>query len=123
MQPTIAQSSTGAELISANDGAKDIVWGRQFLEECHFPQIDPTILGHDNAGSIAISENDTIAKANRHLDVKLLWLRELITNKVIGMKYIKSSEMIADAFTKILPRPKFEEFRKLIGILPLSTIY
>ena len=122
MQPTIAQSSTGAELISANDGAKDIVWARQFLQECNFPQLHPTILSHDNAGSIAISENDTLAKVNRHLDVKLLWLRELVANNIIGMKYVKSSEMIADALTKILPRPPFERFRQLIGITPLSTI-
>jgi hypothetical protein len=107
-QNTIALSSNQAELIASNECAKDIMWARQFLTEIGFNQQDATELHCDNMGAIAISTNDTLSKSSRHLDIKLLWLRELIGRNEIRTKYCPTSEMIADILTKPLPRPAFE---------------
>jgi hypothetical protein len=122
LQPTIAQSSTEAELISHNLGAKQIITHRQFLSELGLPQLLPTILRADNTGAIAISENDTISRDSRHLSIKLLWLRELIASQTLSLDFCPTKDMIADILTKILPRPLFERFRTLLGVYPLSAL-
>jgi hypothetical protein len=123
LQPTIAQSSTEAELISHNLGAKQLLTHRQFLSEIGLPQLLPTVLRADNTGAIAISENDTISRDSRHLSIKLLWLRELIASKTLSLAFCPTKDMIADILTKVLSRPLFERFRNLLGVYSLSALH
>ena len=119
LQSTVHQATSHAELDAANAGCRDIIFARQFLDELGIPYNQPT-LHSDNTGAQAIAENDTLAKGSRHLDIKLFWIRELISKNLLKMEHCPSNEMIADILTKNLPRPLFERFRPLLGVQLLS---
>ena len=121
LQPTIAQSSTEAEIQACNEGARDLVWGRNFLKEIGIQQSHPSILFNDNQGALAISDNDMINRRSRHMDIKYLWVRDLQKHGIIGTSYCHTTNMIADILTKPLARPLFERLRTLLGVISLST--
>ena len=120
MSKTIAQNTAEAETQSGNESAKDIVAMSQFLMELNVPFLVP-ILKIDNQSAKAIAENDTLAKASRHMDIKLLWLRELVARNQLTLEYCPTRDMIADILTKPLPRPAFERLRPLLGVVPFDS--
>ena len=122
LQSTVHQATSHAELDAANAGGRDIIFARQFLDELSIPYSQP-LLKSDNTGAQAIAENDTLAKGSRHLDIKLFWLRELISKNLLTMEHCPSNQMIADILTKNLPRPLFERFRPLLGVQSLSEFH
>jgi hypothetical protein len=42
----------------------------------------------------------------KHVDIHQHWLRQEVQNKHIGVKWIKSEDMVADGLTKALPKEK-----------------
>ena len=46
----------------------------------------------------------------KHIDIHSHWLRQEVQKGVILLKYKKSSLIVADGFTKELPRQKYEAF-------------
>jgi len=53
----------------------------------------------------------------KHIDVRYHHLRDLVERHVIELTYCETDKMIADALTKPLPRPKFEELRAAMGLV------
>ena len=77
-------------------------------------QIDcssPTIIHEDNQGTIAMSKNPVLHKRTKHIDIKFHFVGEKIQDKTIELKYCPTHEMVADIFTKPLPRRQFESLR------------
>jgi hypothetical protein len=56
----------------------------------------------------------------RHILVKIHFLRELVTSAKISVDYVSTNEMIADMFTKQLPRQRFVENRSELGLTRVS---
>ncbi len=67
----------------------------------------PTTIQEDNQGTIAMSKNPVSHKRTKHIDIKFHFVREKIQDKTIELKYRPKHEMIADIFTKPLPRGQF----------------
>ena len=71
----------------------------------------------DNQAAIRIAESQTISERTRHIHNKDMFARELVRQKKMIIKYIKSSENLADFFTKILPVSTFRTMRdRIMGI-------
>ena len=119
LQDVIHQATSHAELDAANSGGRDITFIRQWLTELDIPFDTPT-LHSDNTGAIAIAENDTLAKSSRHLDIKLFWLRDQVTNGILKMTHCTTKDMLADILTKPLPRVQFLKLRSLLGVSSLT---
>ncbi|MCP3667059.1 MAG: DDE-type integrase/transposase/recombinase [Gammaproteobacteria bacterium] len=123
-QRTVALSSTESEYISASAAAQEAVWLRKLLAGLHvsatgkqsegFDLGIPTILLADNKGAIKLSKNQSVHGRSKHVDVKYHYLRQLVTEGQIALKYVSTNENWADVLTKPLPRVKFDNFRDLI---------
>jgi hypothetical protein len=50
------------------------------------------------------------------MEIQREWQREVQDNRTVKLKYIPTTEQIADGFTKPLARERFEWFRKGLGI-------
>ena len=56
----------------------------------------------------------------KHIVIKYHYVRELVEEKQVKMKYINLEEQIADIFTKPLPKDTFEYLRGKLGVMTLS---
>ena len=105
-QSTVASSSTEAEYIATSHGAKQAVWLRQLLVYAGIVGEPPpsTTLYVDNMGAISLTKEPRFHSRTRHIPVHFHFVRELVDDHTLTIQYIPTSDMLADGFTKPLPR-------------------
>jgi hypothetical protein len=72
---------------------------------------------YENTSSISVSKNPVLHSKTKHIPIKYHFLREQVTNRVIQLNYIPSTEKIADIFTKPLAMTPFGYLRKKLGVI------
>ena len=113
-QHSIAMSSTEAEIMAASLAALEAVFLRGLLKWLLCPQEDPTPLGVDNQGAVALSQSYISNSNTKHIERRHLKIRELVDEMVVRPEFVPTDKNPADIFTKPLGRRKFEKYRKMI---------
>ncbi|KAJ0530675.1 putative RNA-directed DNA polymerase [Helianthus annuus] len=128
-QTLTATSSNHAELIALYEAGRECVWLRSMIthiqEACGLEQIkkEPTIIYEDNAACIAqIKEGYIKGDRTKHISPKFFSTYDLQKEGEIDVCQIKSSENLADLFTKSLPRNSFEQLSHKIGLRRLKDV-
>ncbi|PLW11121.1 hypothetical protein PCASD_23835 [Puccinia coronata f. sp. avenae] len=106
-QPTVSLSSTEAEYKALADACKDIVWFQSLLAEILNDAADVTTTVHvDNRGAIdlALSQVSQNGFRTKHMDLRLHFVRDLISTKVLKITFVPSHKNIADFLTKPVGR-------------------
>ena len=52
----------------------------------------------------------------KHIDIQHHFIHEFIASKEVNLRYVSTKDMLADMFTKQLPREAFEQFRDILGV-------
>ena len=117
-QATVALSSTEAEYMALTHATKETVWLRALLGELGFHQGDPSTIFEDNQSCIALARNPVHHARTKHIDIRHHYIREKLESGEVTLRYVNTKEMVADAFTKPLPKPQFEF---LVGLMNLCT--
>ncbi|PPR03037.1 hypothetical protein CVT24_012297 [Panaeolus cyanescens] len=129
-QSLVTTSSTESEYVALTHACKEVIWLRGLMSEVlagvglshHVKdELKPTLLYCDNQGAIALSENPVYHARTKHIDIHFHFVRQSITTGDVKVEHIRTANMIADIFTKPLARVKFDEFRKLLGVLEVKT--
>jgi hypothetical protein len=122
-QPTVAKSSAEAEYVAAAVAGSEIVWLRRFLGDIGHNRHESTALYVDNQSAIAmITGTRGTDERRKHIDVKHHYIKELVENGVINVKWIPSGENIADMFTKALGIKVYVNLRdKMMGCVQPAT--
>ncbi|PLW52334.1 hypothetical protein PCASD_00111 [Puccinia coronata f. sp. avenae] len=106
-QPTVSLSSTEAEYKALSDACKEIVWVRNITQEI-FPSLShqSTSVFVDNRGAIdlALSQMSQNSFRTKHMDLRLHFVRELVTDKTVQLRYVSTQRNIADFLTKPVGR-------------------
>ena len=113
-QSIVTLSSTEAEYVGMTMTAIELIW---LIEILKFMQILPKeqiLLFVDNQSAMKIAWNPKQHGRTKHIDVRMHFIREKISEGFFNLRYIKSEEMLADMLTKNLGRTKFEKFRNMI---------
>ena len=113
-QPNVATSSCHAEIIAASEAAKEAKFYREFADELGFKQTKPTEMYVDNTATVDLAYNPEFHNRTKHIDRRHFYVRELVEDHVIQVKYVNSSDNLADFFTKPLPAKSFFKLRDII---------
>eukprot|EP00833_Pecoramyces_ruminatium_P011916 jgi/Orpsp1_1/1185948/evm.model.c7180000096179.1 len=101
LQHCISISTAESEYYSLNECALKCLWLMNLLNELGL-DINCITINIDNKAAIYNSKNETINPKSRHIDLRYHKIRELIKEKKINLKYIKSQFNLADGLTKYL---------------------
>lgn len=112
-QPTVSLSSTEAELISLCTAAKEGLWLTNLLNEL---SVANTSFMEDNIPCIRIAEEPRSHQRMKHLDLKYLFIRELIAEGKLQLRHISTNDQPADAFTKGLPKLQHRKLMNLLNV-------
>ena len=80
----------------------------QTLADLDVKYSEPIPIYCDNTSAISVSKNPVLHSKTKHIPIKYHFLREQVSNKVVQLNFIPSTEQIVDIFTKPLPKAQFE---------------
>ena len=128
-QTLVATSTNHSEIISLYEAGRECVWLRSVIAHiqgsCGLkPVVDsPTIIYEDNAACIAQVKGGYIkGDKTKHISPKFFYTHELQENRQVDVKQIRSTENLADLFTKSLPTSTFEKLVYGIGMRRASKM-
>lgn len=115
-QKTVSLSSAEAEYIAATDAACEAVWLRRILSDVEQKQEAPTTIFCDNNSTIAMTKNPVFHARTKHIELRHHFIRDLVSDKKIQLKFINTNEQLADGFTKAVSSGKIEQLRNHVRI-------
>jgi hypothetical protein len=116
-QGPISLSTTEAEYIVAATCCSQVLWMIQTLADLEVKYTAPIPIHCDNTSAISVSKNPVLYSKTKHIPIKYYFLREQVTNQIVQVHYIPTSEQIADIFTKPLAKTLFEYLRQKLGVI------
>ena len=116
LQPTVALSTAEAETMAGVEAVKQVMYLRLFLQELGCEQHGPSMVYEDNNAAISIAHGKEQSKRSKHYQVKVHFLNEAHQNGVFAYEKVPTKLMLADTFTKALPREDFCRYRDWMGV-------
>lgn len=117
LQHCVAQSTTESEYVAASEATKELVWLKRLFSELMPKIMDGEIdFFMDNISAIRLVKNPEFHKRTKHIDVRYHFIRQKFEEGAFDLQHVSTKEMIADVFTKALPRERFEFLRALMGL-------
>ena len=102
-QATVALSTAEAEYIALGSATQEAIWLHQLLRIDTKGSIE---ILEDNQSAIAMAKNSVAHKRTKHIDIKHDFIRETVQAGTINLSYCPTADMLADIFTKQLPRTR-----------------
>eukprot|EP00253_Pinus_taeda_P015569 PITA_15569 len=115
-QAAISLSSAEAEYCGAVEASKEALWLCQILSEFGFQQQHPTTLWCDNQCAIQLCKDPVQHQRNKHIELRMHFIRKLIHDHVLEVKYCSTDDQVADIFTTALTEAKFTKLRFMVGV-------
>ena len=130
MKQTIAATSSNhSEILAIHEASRECVWLRSVIqhikEDCGLSsgKEAPTALYEDNSACIAqLKEGYIKGDRTKHILPKFFFTHDLQKNGDIKVLQIRSSENLADLFTKALPTATFKKLVYSIGLRRLRDL-
>jgi Reverse transcriptase (RNA-dependent DNA polymerase) len=117
---SVARSTAEAEYIALSDATKQAMWTRKIVamtegqEEIEVGSV-PILFG-DNKGAIQLTRGLSNTSKIKHVDTAFHHVVDEVKQGSVKIYWIPGKKMLADGFTKALPRDAFERNREAIGI-------
>jgi hypothetical protein len=112
-QSTVALSSTEAEYHSLSDCAQESIFTQNLLREVMNMNL-PAIIYEDNLGAIYLTKNQQVSTRTKHIDIRHHFLRDLVQDKRIEIRFIRSENNSSDITTKNTPQALHNEHTNMI---------
>jgi hypothetical protein len=112
-----------AELHALNAETKTAMYVRNFFNSIIAGLVSkPVRLQEDNQAVIKFSGRQQVSPRTRHLGAQENYVRDVLETKFAELSYVNTDDNTCDIGTKALARPKFEAFRRALGIISLSEL-
>lgn len=121
-QTCITHSTMESEFIALAAAGKEVEWLRNLLLDIElWPQPMPSIsLYCDNEATLSRTYNKIYNGKSRHISLRHEYVRQLITDGVINIIYVRSNSNLADPLTKGLSRDLVRSTSSGMGLKPFS---
>ena len=121
-QTCIARSTMESEFIALDKAAEEADWLRGFLDGIpNWEKPVPPITIHcDSQSAIGRANSKLYNGKSRHIRRRHKTVRHLLSNGVITIDYVKSTDNIADPLTKGLPKEKANILSMGMGLRPIN---
>jgi histone deacetylase 1/2 len=110
-QPTVSRSSTEAEYKALANGAAEAIWIESLLKELGVTRQRTPILWCDNLGATYLTANPVFHARTKHIEIDFHFMRERVAAKELDVKFISSSDQLADVFTIPATRQMLDRFK------------
>ena len=98
-QNVVAMSSMESEFIALCEAAKEALFLRKLLTESSGIS-PPVLIYEDNQSAIALAKSESLHQRSKHMDIRFNFLKDLVQNDQILIKFMPTEEMTADILTK-----------------------
>ena len=117
-QRVTSTSSTEAEYRAMSECAKEALWLGQILTAFAVPH-RPFLIKGDNKGAIHAVSNHTVTQHTKHIELHVQFMRERVETGELQFRHVRGKLNPADVLTKALGRVKLQQYRELLGVVPL----
>ena len=124
-QKTITTSTTEAELLALSHTTKDYLWWKRLFADIGLDLEDasnePILCDNKQTVRILEQEQPCFRTQLKHIDVHNHWLRQEVQKRNIRIRWIPTSQMPADGFTKPLPPQRYKEFVRFLNLVDIQS--
>jgi hypothetical protein len=123
-QRTVTTSTTEAELLAISEAGKSVFWWKRLFDAIRFDPEHAISIHCDNHQTVELltKPEPQLKTRLRHVDIHHHWLRQEVQNGRIHVKWVPTTEMVADGLTKALPRQRHAEFIRMLGLEDLTSL-
>ncbi|XP_078444848.1 secreted RxLR effector protein 161-like [Wolffia australiana] len=120
-QNSIALSTAEAEYIAGGACVTQVLWMKHQLEDYGiFLEKIPILC--DNTSAINLAKNPIVHSRTKHIEVRHHFIRDHISKNDVELKFIETSNQIADIFTKPLVGERFSTLVRELGMTKGSQL-
>ena len=105
-QKNVTTSSTEAEYLGISEVSKELMFMIHILQFMNVKVDLPVQILVDNVGAIYIA-NNSVTKRTKHIDTRYHMIREHVEDGIVKIIYVKTTENLADIFTKNVSQEVF----------------
>jgi hypothetical protein len=116
-QPTVSRSSTEAEYKALANTVAEVMWVQKLLSELKIPHPKAARLWCDNLGAKYLTENPIFHARTKHVEIDFQFVREQVTKKLLEVRFISTSDQLADSFTKPVSADRLRAFKYNLNIV------
>ncbi|KAH9102856.1 hypothetical protein AeMF1_020649, partial [Aphanomyces euteiches] len=109
-----------AEFVALSLCIQECLYIQQLASELKQSSDQPVVIYEDNQSTIHIAQNSEHHGRSKHIDVRYMFVRDLVEAKHFELRYCNTKQQLADFFTKAHLEPAFNYFCKRLRLLSLQ---
>uniref|UniRef100_A0A803P9L6 Retrovirus-related Pol polyprotein from transposon RE2 n=1 Tax=Cannabis sativa TaxID=3483 RepID=A0A803P9L6_CANSA len=115
-QDVVSRSNTESEYRGLALATSEVIWLQSLLDEISVKVFQIPILWCDSMGAGSLTSNPVFHARTKHVEVDLHFIRDRVLADKLDVRFVDSTNQVADIFTKPLPTSSFTYFRSKLTL-------
>ena len=120
-QRAVTLSTGEAELVALCLAAQEGIWMLRLIGELFGKEMNILSIADDNQACIKMTKNPGYKGRAKHIDIKFHFVKDLVKEGKLQVYHVSSEKMLADGFTKPMPRERHNNLIQQIGMIQVRT--